>query len=625
MKTLFYLNGALIQPPANQKELSIQLNFDKDAPTAQVSINKWRFVRDNAGTIQDYIDGGLLGSDTIYGSYATTAGIFEGLPFRIDLDYMGTVQTIFDGYLDLTDNVEVSCNDITASAKESHKIDWLNETADSIDFQYLYDTTPSLFDNKFIDIPYIINTIPKAGEAFLATLSAFIIAKEFLTLGELYKSAIADISGGLNVIGGILKLISVIVYTITLIATLIKLIYDAFNYIIQPIKYHQAMRVKDLLEIGCTHFGYTFQSSIFSGELKDLVILPEKYQNPDTDGILGFLNPNQPDMRGYYKGTFGQLLRDLKTIFNAKIIIDNGKLIFERRDYDLYPATTYQLPDLTNDWNGFNTSEFNSGFYIKFQTDINDKNTIDSYNGTAYQITFQPNIVGNKKNLLFKGYETVNIPFSLGKRKTELTIPEQIFRGIFDTFSAVVNVFVYLINGVIDGINAVIEFINDLVDALAVIGIDIPFNAVAPQKIAPVVLGSLITDRIGMLMLENDFVDVPKMFMINEGAIPRKTDVVETFNAKYVWENYKYIDSFMPINGKHNQYILKQHDKVPFCFDDYEKVKLDNRILTNFGEVALVDSLEWDVYNQSADVKYRVNKQYYNNFKAAITNEATGN
>ena len=625
MKTLFYLNGAIIEPPANQKELSIQLNFDKDAPTAQVSINKWRFVRDNAGTIQDYIDGGLLGGATIYGSYGVTAGIFEGLPFRIDLNHLGTVQTIFDGYLDLSDNVEVSCNDITASAKETHKIDWLNETADSVDFQFLYDTNPALFSNKFINIPYVINTLPKGSEAFLATISAFVIAIELSKVGVLYSDAIADITGVVNAIAGIIKLIAAIVYTITLIASLIKLIYDAFNYIIQPIKYHQGMRVKDLLTIGCSHFGYTFQSSIFSGELKDLVILPEKYQNPDTDGILGFLNPNEPEMRGYYRGTFGQLLRDLRLIFNAKIIIDNGKLIFERRDYDLNPATTYQLPDLRNDYNGFNTSDFNSGFYVKFQTDINDKNTIDSYTGTAYQITFQPNIVGNKKNLLFKGYETVNIPFSLGKRKTELTVPEQIFKVIFDTFSAAVNVIVYLVNGVIEGINAVIEAINDFVDFLGNLGIDIPFNIVAPTKITPVVLGSLITDRIGMLMLENDFVDVPKMFIINEGAIPRKTDIVETFNAKYVWENYKFIDSFMPISGIHNQYILKQHDKVPFCFDDYEKVKLDNRIITNFGESAIVDSLEWDIYNQNANIKYRVNTLYYNNFKAAITNEATGN
>ena len=625
MKTIFYLNGAAIEPPANQKELSIQLNFDKDAPTAQVSINKWRFVRDNAGTIQDYIDGGLLGADTIYGNYTTSTGIFEGLPFKIELEHLGTTDVIFDGYLDLSDNVEVSDNDITASAKETHKIDWLNESADSVDFQFLYDTQPSLFNNKFIDIPYVINTIPKAGEAFLAIISAFVITNSLIVTGKDISKAISKIGTGWEAVGGIIELIAEIIYFITLLATLIKLIYDAFNYIIQPVKYHQAMRIKDLLEIGCDHFGYTFQSSIFSGELADAVILPEKYQNPDTDGILGFLNPNEPEMRGYYKGTFGQLLRDIKLMFNAKIIINNGTLIIERRDYDLFPATTYQLPDLRNDWNGFNADEFKSGYYLKFQTDLNDKNTIDKYEGTAYQITLQPNIVNNQFNLLYKGYERVDFPFALAKKKTSLTFPEQVFRVILDTFSAVANVFVLIINGAIDALQAVIGLINDLIDALAFVGIDINFNLQAPENIPPVVLGTLITDRLGMLLLENDFVNVPKVFIIQEGSTPRKTDVDETLNAKYLWDNYHFINSFYPISGKHNQYIKRTFDNVPFCFEDYQKVKLDNRILTNFGESALVDSLEWNVYRQSANIKYRVNKLYYNNFKTPTTNEATGN
>ena len=128
-----------------------------------------------------------------------------------------------------------------------------------------------------------------------------------------------------------------------------------------------------------------------------------------------------------------------------------------------------------------------------------------------------------------------------------------------------------------------------------------------------------------MLLLENDFVNVPKVFIIQEGSIPRKTDVDETLNAKYLWDNYHFINSFYPIQGKHNQYIKRTFDNVPFCFEDYQKVKLDNRILTNFGESALVDSLEWNVYQQSANIKYRVNKLYYNNFKTPTTNEATGN
>ena len=87
MKTRFKLNGVYIQPLANAKELSIQLNFDKDSPTAQVSINKWRFVRDNAGTIQDYIDGGLQIAPTLYGGNAGGSnGIFEGLPFQIEVE-----------------------------------------------------------------------------------------------------------------------------------------------------------------------------------------------------------------------------------------------------------------------------------------------------------------------------------------------------------------------------------------------------------------------------------------------------------------------------------------------------------------------------------------------------------
>ena len=600
MKTIFYLNGAAIEPPANQKELSIQLNFDKDAPTAQVSINKWRFVRDNAGTIQDYIDGGLLGAGTIYGNYTTSTGIFEGLPFKIELEHLGTTDVIFDGYLDLSDNVEVSDNDITASAKETHKIDWLNESADSVDFQFLYDTQPSLFNNKFIDIPYVINSIPKASDAFLAIISTFSIAQQLLDAGQSLIDILADISAVLTTAAGIIKLVAFIIYFITLLATLVKLIYDLINYVIQPVKYHQAMRIKDLLEIGCAHFGYTFQSSIFSGELADAVILPEKYQNPDTDGILGFLNPNQPDMRGFYKGTFGQLLRDIKLMFNAKIIINNGTLIIERRDYDLFPATTYQLPDLRNDWNGFNADEFKSGYYLKFQTDLNDKNTIDKYEGTAYQITLQPNIVNNQFNLLYKGYERVDFPFALGKKKTSFTIPEQVILSFLDAFSAIVNAPINLINSVFN-------------------------ETIGEQPAVPVNFGASISVRLGMLLLENDFVNVPKIFIIQEGSTPRKTDVDETLNAKYLWDNYHFINSFYPIQGKHNQYIKRTFDNVPFCFDDYEKVKLDNRILTNFGESALVDSLEWNVYRQSANIKYRVNKLYYNNFKTPTTNEATGN
>ena len=634
MKTRFKLGGAYIEPPANAKELSIQLNFDKDAPTAQVSINKWRFVRDNAGTIQNYIDGGLLVAPTLYGGDAGSSnGIFEGLPFQIEVEHNGTTDLVFDGFLDLTDDVEVSCNDITASAKEVHKIDWLNETADSVDFQYLYDTFPSYFTDKFISIPYVINTIPKGLETLMALLSTFVVVQELRRAVLDLQAFVSEIGNPFAAISSILKLVGYIIYLIALIVSLIELVLQIVNYLIQPVKYHAAMYVRDLLQIGAAHFGFTLQSSIFldkDSPLYRLVILPEKYQNPEFEGIFGFLSPNDVDARGFYKGTFGQLLREVKNMCNAKIVIDNlsnpsnPKLIIERWDYDLFPQTTYQLPDLRNDWNGFNANEFKSGYYIKFVTDINDKNTIDKYEGTSYQITFQPKTKAAVGMSLFKGYETIAIPFALGKRKTSLTWVEQTIQVFLEVFDFFANIVVSAANLAILGINAILGAINQLVKFLRTFGINIPFHAESITPIPPFSAGDLMSDRIGMLMLENDFVDVPKMFLINEGSQPIKTDVDEGLTAKYLWENFKFINSFQTINGKHNQMLKYSHDKVPFCFDDYEKIKLDNRILTNFGEVGYIDSLEWNVYRQDAKIKYRVNKLYYDAFTDAITNEANG-
>jgi len=132
LKILPYINGQLVNDPNNLSELSIELNFDSDNPTARVSINEWeigtgsRFGVDGVTILNQHLIDGLTGN----------VGVFEGVPFVIDIEKGGALRRAFDGFLDLSEGT-IECNLITAPAIETGKIDWLNEVADSFTFEYL--------------------------------------------------------------------------------------------------------------------------------------------------------------------------------------------------------------------------------------------------------------------------------------------------------------------------------------------------------------------------------------------------------------------------------------------------------------------------------------------------------
>ena len=124
IRAKFYLNNQLISEPLNYEELSISLVFDGDDPEQrnQVSVNNWQFglgdnqdAGDGAEIIKKYINEGLVGG----------LGIFEGLPFRIELDNGVSTDVLFDGFLDLSSG-SYKCYEIDAPAIESQGIDSLN-------------------------------------------------------------------------------------------------------------------------------------------------------------------------------------------------------------------------------------------------------------------------------------------------------------------------------------------------------------------------------------------------------------------------------------------------------------------------------------------------------------------
>jgi len=615
----FFLNNTEINPPQNYQELELELNFDRDRPEGQqtVSINNWDFVRENTDKLQDIIDGGLTGG----------TGIFEAPTFGIELPECGRYLRPFDGYLDFTDEHTISCIKTTVTAKERKGIDWLNDVADGVTFEYLY-SIGKITKADFIYQPYVINSIPDYKEVAITMISVYVAIDQIQEATLRLSILIPRMANPLEA-SSIVEAIILIAYIALLILAIIKLIKDIVQMIIQPVKYHAGMNVLKQLEIGAAHFGMSFKSDILSkAPYNKLTILPEKYlvpKNKKDDRILGITTPLEIDQFGYYKGTYGDLLRALKIMFNGKILIKGSEIHLLRRDKST-STPQYTLPDLYQPEYRLNTNELKSNYLIAYETDVSDKNTIQEYTGTSYQIITQPKTFVNRDLVLMRGLSEQRIPFALAKRKTELTIPEKIFDAFAKAFGKLINAMVKVVNAIIKLANKIIKLLNKILKALKTIGINLNFEIkpIPPLKTSDI--GNIIGNRIGMMKLENDQYTRPKIYLLEEGASSKfnKVSTSTAINAKYLYDNYHFIESFAPTTSRPNanQYVIKEYKNVPFCCEDYLKVK-DNNIIFVGNDIGEVNSLKWNIYDEKADMVIRINKLYTNNLKE-IALEPTG-
>lgn len=612
----FYLNNTKINPPRNWQEISIELNFDKNALGAEkrVTITDWEFVRENNDIIHKWITDGLT----------TGVGVFEGIPFRIEVERKGKpIEIPFDGYLDLSDGLVSSRTFSKVKSVENYSVDWLNDVADGFSLEYLYKETSFLHQSDVISMPYILNSVPNYIEAAVSVLSVYVLVKEIKDAIQKIAEFVADMPV-FYVFSSYIKLILYILYLIILIVALIKLIKQMFLLIIQPVKYHNCMSLKRQLEAGANYLGLTLRAPDLDIHPYDkLTHLPAKFYNPintKEKQILGFTEP-KIEQKAYYDGTYGQLLRDYKQFINGKIIIKGTELWIVRRDYNI-SAPQFTLKPIYNRDFRLNTNEFKSNMLISFQTDFSEKNTIQEYQGTSQQTILTPARINNPNMVLMKGLEEIRLPWALAKRKETLTVPEEIFDAFLKGFGSVLGALVNAANAVIDVLNTVISKINDVIDKLGTIGIKLNFNLPDIPSLNMPNFSDNISNRIGMLKIEKDSFNVPKLFLITIGNAPKKNKIHENnatlVTAGNLFNNYYVIDTFLLSNSapNGNQYYLKEVQNHPFLFNDYVNIKENNIIFTPEGDEALIDSLKWFIFKQTADINFRINKAYTNNLIA---------
>lgn len=621
-KINYYIDNTLGNPPQNWRETSIELNFDKDIQQlqgAEVSLTSFDFVNDINEKILKYIEDGKT----------TGVGVFEGMPLKIEINRANVSEVPFEGYLDVSTGV-FSRTSSTLKATETNRIDWLNEVADGFTFNYLR-SIGKIPDSKYIKVPYVLSNAPDYMQTAVSLLSVYVMASELRTAIVTISKMVARLAA-FFVYTTLIELILYIAYVVLLIAAMIKLLKTLIITLIQPVKYHAGMTFKDMLTIGAEHLGLVFKSEVFETfPYSNLVYIPSKYYNPlDTKNdnlILGISDP-KIIQEGHYKGTFGQLIRDVKSLINGKVVIKGNEMWLLRRDKST-SQPQYTLPPLDiNNAFSLNSEDFKANYYLTFQLDPSDRNTFQDFQGTNYQVILQPQRVTDQRMVLMKGLEEVRLPFARASRKNNLTTPERILDNLLKGIGKVIGALIKAINAVIKLINLVIKQINKIIGAFKTLGIRIKFNLpTIPQVKTPDF--NIISKRIGMMKIESDIINVPKICVMDFSSNPKQNKINPSNNdlvsARYLWEQFYNINSFLPSAEKPNgnQYIIRNYENVPFIFQDYLKVKENNVIFASNGDEAEILSLKWNIFNQVADMKVRFNKIYTTNLRAEY-NEPTG-
>lgn len=619
MKLRFFLQGMEIKEPTNYRETSIDVTFDKNQVTESVDINSWefgvadeRYSNDALLLIKEYIRKGLVGDP----------GVLEGMPYMIQIENEeGTVYNLFDGYIDVS-SAKVAPAKIMAPAIEQGNLNWLSTRVDGFTFEYLY-SIGKITRDDFLPIPYVINKKQHASETIIAIVTIFITANQLNKQILEYRQLVISLANPFE-ITAIARLALQILYIVTLVVALITLLFELYKALIQPVKYHYGMYVKDLLRIGFEHIGMQFQSSILNKHPFDkLVILPEKFNIQENNkgifkNVVGNLKVNTNEKVGFYKGDFGRLLSQMITFFHAKTGVDNGTYYLEKQNYNL-STPKFVIPPVEDSGYEFNADQFISNFLLTFLTDPSDRNTIQEFTGTSVQIIVEPKVVSNKKMVLTKGLDYTTFEFALGKRKTEFNYLEGLIDDFFKDLVNLIKQITIVINQVIGMVNGVISKINFLIKKLRVININININIPSLPKVkVPEIVNQIDGTRKNMLKMESDFVNVPKLLLIERKANPRNNVLIpgaeNILSAKYMWENFHRFKSFaVQADGSHNQYLIYNFENIPFTFENYEQVRRSREIFNPDNEKGFVENFKFFPIKGTCSGRYKINKLYTNN------------
>lgn len=583
-----YWNGQLVNPRNFKVKVTMDWLNRKSAPS--IDVETLRFFGATGTAMRERYLNGLSGG----------VGVFEGDPYQIQIGDNSI--NAFDGYIDYSKGVRfIGNSEIEVSLKKKQGVDWLSDVADGFNYRYL-ESIGVVKHSDFFGVPYVINYIPDGVQLLLLAISTYSLVKELIEnikglsdrISDLSDAAtpVVGVSAGFgagvvtaydigNIIMAALKLIAQVAYLVAIVYAIIKLVEQIIEQLMPPKRYHLGVGIKTLFQRACDHLNLQLESKLLDNIDNKVkwVIIPAK-------GHRGGEKPNGADNSWRETGvpnqndpfdTFGKAIRVFKAWFNADYKIENGTFYFERKDQFRTNSpwvipNTFTNQDTLQDENTFNTDELRANYNINYTTDVQDQNTLDNQEGRIFQAQLKPKVTTDPKLSNLQGLEEIQIPCSLPVRKDELTFLE-----------------------------AALKVFADFVDGIT------------GQLGNPQSFSGQINSRIGTLHLSSHFTSVPKVVAFQGNSLAKNQRTI--LGARGLWDNYHFINSFAPINGRHNQYWKYEEQPIPFIMQDFVSLASNNLVVTPEGENAEIEFLDWETWDNKATVNYRVNRQYDNNFE----------
>ena len=583
------LNGKAVSAPKNWEGVNVLMTWNNGSAQANITTENFTLVKDAALEVYNWFNDGLRNNGN---------GYFQGIPSRILVSEGSNSKAVFQGFTDNKTFVDNTTNDTNKSLsceisfKQDDQIINFKSRAAGVTFD-IVKQEGHLTQSMIKELLYVKQKPFDALESFAISVQIAMISLNLINAvkdsAEVIANTLAHTTGGLAglLAGPIYGVAAALINAIAIIGELAILV----NQVNQLLKIFLPMPRKvgvvsmfDLATAASSYLGFKFESS--QQELKDWYILPTLTERVDNNPFVKSIND-----KGYFTQSdsgfiVGDYFKNMEEILGGKFQLKGNVANFENLLNDNYwlnnNNSSFEIPNVFISRNSPNGSETSAGMFVEFADDTLDEWTRQNLKGTFATEVISYNSANNPVQSQLEELTRISVPYALGSEKETLNLIERSRRGIIL---------------ILDELGAVF--------------------GKKPSKIA-----EAFANISQALKISGDFTNKAKILCLEDAVVENQPFKIlkkthrEELNAKKIIELNG--EKSIVRNNFRNQWLIYNDVIVPFGFSDFLKVGNNNYFKDTEGNTVRIDSVEWQIGADKANITFRRRKPYDRNLKSTI-------